>query len=104
MRSCGTAAKFKQKRLENQRGFSPFNARMNPCRDRSPIIYPCRKSLCYSVRRYSSGPIPTVGRAHGIVQLTGDHFSKELALLLLDIPWAMIEGLQTDRESPPGEK
>ena len=38
------------------------------------------------------------------MQLTGDPFSQERSLLLLDIPWAMIEGLQTDRELPPGEK
>ena len=37
-------------------------------------------------------------------KLAGDLFSKERALLLLDIPWAMIEGLQTDRELPPREK
>ena len=104
MRSCGTALSSSRS-VSKIRGVFLHSARgLTLCRGRSPIIYPCRKSLCYSVRRYSSDSIPPAGRAHGIVQLTGDHFSKERALLLLDIPWAMIEGLQTDRESPPGEK
>ena len=30
-------------------------------------------------------------RAHGTAQLTGDPFSQERALLLLGIPWAIIE-------------
>ena len=36
-------------------------------------------------------PNSTGRRAHGIVQLTGDPFSQERALLLLGIPWPIIE-------------
>ena len=61
------SAKFKQKFLKNQKGFLQSARGLTPV-GLAPIIYPCGKSLCNPVRRYSS--------------------------LLLDIPWAMIEGLQ----------
>ena len=38
--------------------------------------------------------------AHRIVQFTDGHFSKERSLLPLVYSWAMIEGLQTERELP----
>ena len=61
------SAKFKQECLENQKGFLQSARGLTPV-GVAPISYPRGKSLCNTVRRYSS--------------------------LLLDIPWAMIEGLR----------
>ena len=52
------------------------------------------------VHRYPSDHIPAAGMAHRIVQFTDGHFSKERSLLPLVYSWAMIEGLQAERESP----
>ena len=52
-----------------------------------PELTPLGKCGC----RYASDRCHRPGRAHGTAQLTGDPFSPELALLLLDIPWAIIE-------------